>query len=398
MRILQIAPKIPYPPNDGSKVGIFNLTDQMIKHGAEVFFAAPSGGSVVDPYFESIVHFIPLNIGREYSIAGGIKNLFSSLPFNIEKYLSEDAFQKLSDVYQQNRFDIVHVDHLHMAEYGLTLKKKHGARVVLREHNFESEIMARVARLTRNPIAKFYFHVQHSRIMEFESDVVRRVDVVLPISDVDDRKLANLSPGMKSLVVPAGVDVEKFAPNAAFVPDRVLFLSSYDWLPNLDSFKFYAKEIMPILGSKAPQVKTIVAGKSAQKIPVSWMNRSFEVAGFVSDFNRFSSMASVAVVPLRIGSGMRIKVLELMALGMAIVSTAIGAEGIDAENGKDLLLADTPGEFADRIATLTSSPSLCKEIGNNARRLVSEKYTWESSGEKLFNAYRNILSEHDDRP
>ncbi|HQT91898.1 MAG TPA: glycosyltransferase, partial [Candidatus Kryptobacter bacterium] len=116
-----------------------------------------------------------------------------------------------------------------------------------------------------------------------------------------------------------------------------------------------------------------------------------EVVGYVDDFNKFASMASVAVIPLRIGSGIRIKLLELMALGMAVVSTSVGAEGIDVVNGKHLLIADAPDDFVAQIVRLSSSPELRRELGANARKLVSEKYTWDSVGDKLLEACKAIL-------
>lgn len=397
MKILQIAPKIPFPFDDGSKVSIFNLTDQLLKRGVEVCFAAPSYGKNPDEQFTSMVRYVPIDIDGTYSIAGGIRNLFSSMPYNIEKYFDSNAFKHLSRLHEESKFDLVHVDHLHMAEYGLKLKEKFGTKIILREHNFESDILRRVAERTKNPVTKSYYKLQYSRILRYESHTVAKFDAVLPISDVDNRKLRALSPGVNSFVIPAGVEIEKFLPNRIMIRDRVLFLSSYDWLPNMDSLQFYVEEILPLLNEKAPLAKTVVAGKSVDRIPKAWLNGSFENAGFVADFNRLASTASVAVVPLRIGSGMRIKILELMALGMAIVSTSIGAEGIDVEDGKHLMLADTPREFAERVATLLSSPDLCKEIGTNARELVSEKYTWDSAGEKLLNVYKNIVGGDDVR-
>lgn len=397
MKVLQIAPKIPYPPDDGSKVGIFNLTAQLLKRGIEVSFAAPFYGERPDERFASMVNVIPLKISASYSIAGGIKNLFSNLPYNIEKYFDRNVSQRLSQLYEAERFDLIHVDHLHMAEYGMTMKERHGAKIVLREHNFESDIIGRVAERQKNPLTKAYYRLQHSRILKYESEAVREFDAVLPISEVDNRKLREVSPGFTSFVVPAGVCIGNFKPNREMIRDRILFLSSYNWLPNMDSLRYYAGEILPLLSIQAPHARTIVAGKSVDKIPKRLLNGSFDNAGFVADFNDLASMASVAVVPLRIGSGMRIKVLELMALGMAVVSTSVGAEGIDVEDGKHLMLADTPKEFAGKVSQLISSPALCKEIGNNARELVSEKYTWDSAGEKLFAAYKSVLGGDEDR-
>ncbi len=391
MRILQIATKVPYPLKDGSRVGIFNLTKQYLKHGGEVHFAAPVDDEIVDPRFTSMVSFTPLPKIKGYSVAGGIRNLFGSLPYNMERYFDRSGLDKLREVYRKGSFDFIHIDHLHMAPYGLELKKEYGAKVVLREHNFESDIMGRVSEHIDNPFVSMYAGLQHSRMLKFESGILSKVDLVLPISGIDEKKMSGLVPGMKSIVVPAGVDFEKFVTSSSSEPNRVLFLSSFDWLPNIDSFRFYMKKILPRLRAMAPHITTIIAGKATDKLASSEIGEGCEVVGYIDDFNRFASMASIAVIPLRIGSGIRIKLLELMALGMAVVSTSVGAEGIDIEDGKHLLLADSAEEFAEKIFYLSKSPDVVRELGKNARKLVSEKYTWESVGNKLIDACRTIL-------
>jgi glycosyltransferase involved in cell wall biosynthesis len=391
VRILQIATKVPYPLKDGSRIGIFNLMNQYLKHGNEVHFAAPVDAEGVDPKFTSIVEFTPLPKIRKYSAAGGIKNLFSHRPYNMERYFDKSGLEILRNLYRNGSFDFVHIDHLHMAPYGLALKEEFDAKVVLREHNFESDIMGRVASHMDNPLVRWYAGLQYSRMLRFETGILSGVDAVLPISEVDERKMKELVPNLKSSVVPAGVNLADFVPSESGASDRVLLLSSFDWLPNMDSFRFYMRKILPRLRERAPSIRTIIAGKAADKLSPSEIGDNCDVVGYVDDFNKFASMASVAVIPLRIGSGIRIKLLELMALGMAVVSTTVGAEGIEVEDGKHLLLADSPDDFAEKIVLLSSSPDLRREIGRNARELVSKKYTWDSVGEKLIQACRTIF-------
>ncbi len=386
VKILQIATKVPYPMKDGSRVGIFNLTKQYLKHGAEIHFAAPVDDEEIDPRFTSMVCFTPLPRIKGYSILGGIENLFSSRPYNMERYFVREGLDTLRSVYEKGSFDFIHVDHLHMAPYGIALKGMFGAKVALREHNFESHIMGRVSQHATNPVMKWYARLQYSRMLRFESEVLGKVDLVLPISGVDEKKMKDLVPRMHSFVVPAGVDIEKFIPSSDPASDRVLFLSSFDWLPNTDGFRFYMRNVVPALRERAPHIRTLIAGKATDRLPRSEIAEGCDVIGYVDDFNKFASMASVAVIPLRIGSGIRIKLLELMALGMAVVSTSVGAEGIEVEDGKHLLIADSPEKIAEKIVLLSSSPDLRRRLGENARRLVSEKYTWDSVGQKLIEA------------
>lgn len=392
MKVLQIAPKVPYPLKDGSKIGIFNLTKQYLKAGYEVHFAAPlEDGERVEKGFTSLVDFTPLPEVKGYSIPGGIRNLFSSYPYNLERYFDESTLGILGEVYGKGDFDFVHVDHLHMARYGAALKELYGAKFVLREHNFESEIMGRVSTHHGNPVMRSYAKLQHSRMLKLESGMLEKADIVLPISDVDESKILGLVPEARTFVVPAGVDIEKYTPAQNPQGDRVLFLSSFDWLPNIDSFRYYMRKIAPELHKIAPQIRTLVAGKATDKLPASEVAEGCEVIGYIENFNDFASMAAIGVIPLRIGSGIRIKLLEMMALGMAVVSTSVGAEGIDVRDGEHVMLADSPEEFVEKIVYTSSNPEIRKKLGENARKLVSEKYSWDSVGNKLIEACNSIL-------
>ena len=308
------------------------------------------------------------------------------------KYFSEAALRQLDDIVAANRFDAIHVDSLHLAKYAVKLKHKHNIPIVLREHNFEAEIMHRFSTNTHNPLLRHYAKLQHKRVFNYEATIVSQFDVVMPITDEDELKLKRAARSIQSITIPAGVNVDelKFAPNN--IDNRVLFLTNFDWYPNKDSYCYYIREILPSLLRIKPNVKTVVVGKGTLENTKKINRKGVEVVGFVDDINNVSSLASIAVVPLRIGSGMRIKILELMAMGIVVITTSIGAEGIKLVHGKHAFIIDDPTEFSECIAYLLQSPEIVQRTAKTARLFVEEKYSWDNIGQQLYKVYENLLN------
>lgn len=383
MKILQIASLVPYPPIDGGRVGIYNLTRQYLRHGMEVHFAAPRVKANDAETFGRDVHLHFFDVDPRNSLLGIARNLGRTLPYTVEKYHSQTALQQLCTLMEQERFDVIHVDYLNLAWYGIELRERYGVPVLLREHNFQSEIFERLHTTATNPVIRWYAGVQYRRLLAYEQEAVQRVDVVAAISARDEAKLRALAPAMHSRVVPAGVNFKSFVVRHHQQRNTVLFWASYDWLANRDSYDFFSGEVIPRLVRLLPEVRVLVAGKMTEKLPPRKRLPNMEVAGFVTDPNTLSTRANVAVIPLRIGGGVRIKLLELMAMGMAVVSTSVGAEGVDVTSGKNILIADDPDAFAEAVVSLLQSPAESERLGTNARSLVEEHYSWDSVGDRL---------------
>ena len=392
MKILQVASKVPYPVNDGGRGGIFNITSQFIRGGAEVHFAAPKINANDADGFGRLVSLHLLDVDPTTRVKGAILNLVSDRPYNIAKYYSQASLQQLTELARLHRFDIVHIDSLHMAAYGIALGKSFGTPICLREHNVDSEIIRHFKEQTRNPFLRLYADMQLKRLMRYESDVVQRFDMVVPISEVDKGKLQRLAPGMKATVIPGGVDTDALRYRPATTSDSVAFLTNYDWLPNRDSVQYYMKEILPRLVRLKPRIRTILVGKDTERFKAANDSTSVEVKGYIDDLNDLPTLSGVAVVPLRIGSGMRIKILELMSLGVAVVSTALGVEGIDVTNGQHVLIADDPQGFAEAVTRLLDSPEERLRIARNARTLVERSYSWNSVGDRFLQCYRSLIN------
>jgi polysaccharide biosynthesis protein PslH len=395
MRLLQIASVVPFPADDGGKVVLLHTTRQFVRLGVSVQFVAPRVRANDFAGFEAMgvkVHL--LDFDPENSILGGLRNLFEGIPYNISKYHSVRALEQLRALVTGFQFDSIQVESLHLAYYGLAISREFGVPSVLREHNFQAEVLRRVREHARNPLVRRYFASQYERMLQYEAKIAQLFDVVVPISCVDEKKLKGIAPAARTEVIPAGVDVEQLLPRQRAHGSQIVFLTNYGYYPNRDGFRYYVRQILPRLSRMAPAMTTIVLGKDTDQIPMNERKPGISVRGFVDNLNEVSLFGSVAVVPLRIGGGMRVKILELMALGMAIVSTSVGAEGIQAVDGEHILIADTPEEFAAAIIRLVGSPMECERLGSNARRLIEREYAWDAIGDRFVDLHNRVIERH----
>jgi glycosyltransferase involved in cell wall biosynthesis len=395
MNILFLAPKVPLPPDDGGRAAIYATVRELQKMGMELRFAAPRGMGGDAETFSREVSLRLLNVDPRTTPGGVLKNLPHSVPYQVEKFFSPAAFRELEQLLEEQPADVIHVENLQMVAYALALRVGGKIPVVLRQQNVETEILRLYRDTVSNPLLASYAHLQYKRMARYEAESIGKVDLVLPVSEVDEVKLKQMNPLVRTSVVPLGVDTGTLRPASGPVPDTVLLFTNLSWVPNRDSVNYFLKDINPVLQKKQPGTRILVGGKGTDGDHNLAARPGVEVCGFIEDLNDLPGMSSIAAVPLRIGSGMRVKVLEFMALGMAVVSTSLGVEGIDVTHGTHALVADTPEEFAGAIVSLLQDSRLTREIGANARRLAVDRYSTESVGASLRSAYKKLS--HDRR-
>jgi glycosyltransferase involved in cell wall biosynthesis len=258
-----------------------------------------------------------------------------------------------------------------------------GAPSVLFTHNVESEIWRRHYETAANPLKKALLRQQWQRMLRFEREALARFDVVLAVSEADGETFERLYPGTLRRpvhIVKTGVDTAYFTP----MPGRerrahLVFTGSMDWLPNEDGMRTFVRDILPRIRAAEPEVTLSIIGRA----PTPAVRRLAEQAGIdvtgrVDDVRPHVAAGSVYVVPLRIGGGTRLKIFEAMAMGKAVVSTTIGAEGLPVTDGTDIVIADDPARFADAVVALIRDAAARRRIEQAARRLVVEHYDWST--------------------
>jgi glycosyltransferase involved in cell wall biosynthesis len=248
-------------------------------------------------------------------------------------------------------------------------------------HNVEAEIWRRHAETKTRAVPRLLYSVQHKRMRRYEADALKRFDGVLAVSDADRETFARLYPGQVRgpvHVVPTGVDTEYFAPAPDPASRELVFTGSMDWLPNEDAMLYFCREILPLVRKAEPEVRLTIVGRAPTPAVTRLAAEDSRVAvtGRVDDVRPYIRRAAVYVVPLRIGGGTRLKIFEAMAMGKAVVSTTIGAEGLDVEDGTHVRLADDPERFAAAVIDLIRHQPRREALGTAARALVAGRYDW----------------------
>lgn len=387
---------MPLPADTGGKIRTLNILRQAARCG-KVHLLCFSFDSSDAQHISTLrgadieVTLVPArepHILRKLSIV-----LFHALPFPVVKYDAASMRQALAGLLTRATFDLVHVDHLHMAQYQPYFTHLPS---VLDEHNVEYRIHERCADHERGFLKRLGYRQQSKKTRRFELDIVRRFNAVTAVSE-DDANVLREGTGreVRVEVLPNGVDTEYFkAQDTRNISqeDALAFTGSMDWLPNDDAAQYFIKEILPLIWVKNLGVKFYVVGRSpsVQLQRSAASDQRIVVTGRVEDVRSFLAKAKVFVVPLRIGGGTRLKILEAMSFGTPVVSTTIGAEGIACTNGENIRIADEPNDFADTILTLLAQPAVQHRLTENGRKLVLAKYDWNIIGNKLRQLYEEL--------
>ena len=253
-----------------------------------------------------------------------LRNLFSPLPYTISKYQSPLMAQRLRDLLAETPFDVMHLEQVHLAGYGAISQREFGVPTVLRQQNIESHLVERYMTSQTGP-RWVYARLQEIRLRKYEAEMCAAVDRCLVITAGDADRLHALSPAAKTLVVPAGVDIEEFRPSPHLEEqDTVVFVGSMDWLPNADAVLWFCKAILPGIREAFPASEFYVVGKNPPaEIKRLAESGAIHVTGYVEDVRYYFARAAVFVVPLRVGGGMRVKLLQALAMAKPVVSTSL---------------------------------------------------------------------------
>jgi len=399
LRILQIAPFVPYPPNFGGAMGIFNITKHLALRGHAVHLCYPSPNGDAPPV--ELLKFctakaIPSNTG--HSPFKLLAAQFGSTPYMVRKYANRSFAEAIRAECAAFRPDIVHVDYPMMAQFALPLRKEFGIPVVLREHDIETKLFERMAVNERNPVMRIFLNSEYRRMRKYEPAIARQFDRCVTTTPNDEAELKRLAveSGLtieNTAAIPAGVEIPGLFESANGNGNRnVLWIANLEWKPNVDGFLWFYREILPLLVRSNPDVIVSVVGRGKSSALASIRDQHVRFIGQVDDVGSYLRDADVCIVPLRTGSGVRIKILEMFAHAKAVVSTSVGAEGIDAKNGEHLLIVDDPREFASAVSSLLADTTRRRVLGKNGRALVEAKYDWREIASQFEDLYRSCLA------
>lgn len=395
MKVLFVTTKSPLPMNDGHSLRSFNLL-KAVAQNHEVTLLSYVKYPVEYEYVKeleslcsSVRQFsVPDNCSRLRAALSAILNIPGTKPYVAKKYDHHLMREEIRRLLREERFDLVHLD---MLPLGVFLDEI-DVPVVLNQHNVESELLKRRCESIFNPVAKWYFTEQQRRLERFESHVVRKVTHVIACSEEDRVLLQSMAPEQRIRVVPNGVDTDFYQSRIDQNEEQcnLAFVGGMNWFPNRDAVNWFDEAVVPELIKLEPDVWLDVVGKTIDGMKILH-EQQITMHGFVDDTRPYIEKSALVVVPIRIGGGTRLKVLEAMSMGKAIVSTAVGVEGIKVTHRQHVLIADTPEEFASSIAELQRNAKLRMELGTAARELVCDTYRWDIIGRSLLGVYKDAV-------
>jgi glycosyltransferase involved in cell wall biosynthesis len=261
---------------------------------------------------------------------------------------------------------------------------------VLFQHNVETALWQRMASTESNPAKRLAYRIEARKMARYESAALRKFHHVIAVSDHDREQMRTMNPSCPVSVVPTGVDTQKYAvaPPAKAEPPRIVFLGSMDWEPNIDAVIYYCQEIFPQVRAELPSAIFQIVGRNPHSRVKQLGSESVQVTGTVPSVAEYLCDATLVVVPLRIGGGTRLKIFEAMAMGKAVISTSIGAEGLDVKNGRDLILADDAATFSEATIVLLKDARLRRRYEQAAAQLAAQ-YDWS----KIVQRFVEVLHE-----
>jgi len=398
--ILFLTPQLPYPPHQGATLRNYGLIGALAARGhrlALLSFVEPGQPLVASTPLAAACYPAQTIGVPTRSNARRLADLLIGYPDMARRLWSPAFDETLRDLLVREQFDAVHIEGIEMAPYLPTLKRLAAdATLIYDAHNAEYALQARIAQtdravLSRLPLA-LYSSIQARRLARFETETCRAVNHVFACSEADADLLRQLPHRTPITVIPNAIHIAEYQetplPRARLIHPALVFTGKMDFRPNIDAVLWFAAEVFPLVRDKIPQAHfTVVGQKPHTRLSLLYGQPGITLTGLVPDIRPYIQSADVFVVPMRMGSGTRLKMLEAMAMRRAIVSTTLGAEGLPVTSGQHLILADDPQAFAQAIVDLLLDENARQAMGQAAAQLVQEQFDWSAVIPTVESAY-----------
>lgn len=383
MKILLLTQVLPYPPDSGPKVKTWNVLKYLTQHHEVTLVSFVRGDQSAEvkhlQQYCRAVHTVPMERNVLLDGQAMIRSLLNGQPWMMVRDDRAAMCQLVDRLAAANNFDVAHADQLNMAQYAARVP---GARKILDAHNALWLLYQRLWQTMGSGPKKWLLGRDWRLLKQYEGRLCREFDAVLAVSEEDKAALHEaIGPGSKVeiTIIPIAVDTDEVAPVTRQPgADHILHIGTMYWPPNVDGILWFIRQVYPHIRARRPQtIFDVVGARPPQEIlDLSGNGTGINVTGYVPDPAPYRQQAGLMVVPLRAGGGMRVKILEALAQGLPIVSTTLGCEGIAVTHGQNILIADTPHEFAQAVLRLLDNPQLAAELGCNGRRLAEQLYDY----------------------
>ena len=393
-KMLILMNRIPWPLKDGGAIGFFNGVKGYHDVGADITVCAINTRKhhveILPAELTSIANWKYIDLDTEVTWSGALFNLFSGKSYNVQRFDTAAFHRLLQKTLQEQSFNIIVFDSVFMASY---LEDVQGSKAfkVMRQHNVEYKIWEGLAAGEKNPLKKAYLSLLARRLKRFEMDAINRVDMISAITQSDTDEFRKMGCTKPIIIIPAGVNLDCLIPSPNSVePKSVFHLGSMEWLPNREAMNWFLEKVWLRVLEQVPDAKFYLGGRG---MPESFQNLKMpnvQVCGEVDDAVEFMNSKQIMIVPLFSGSGIRIKILEGMALGKTIVSTPLGVQGIECDMSNDVLVSGDAEGFAMHLVRLLTDQTECTRIGQNAMKFVRDRYENKQVMGKALSAFMEL--------
>ena len=403
MRILWVKADKLLPVENGGNIRTYHILRYLASRH-ELTFYSYYGGETDKEYERELEQRVPGSVAvctgkRELSgISRGLDylaHLNSQPPYAVSRFASFQVQDRLRSWFREQRFDVAVCDFLDAA---VNFPGRLNVPCVLFQHNVESEIWRRHAATADNPLKKMMYGMEFRKMLRYEQVEVRKFHHVVAVSETDRALMNQWVDDDRVTVVPTGVDLTQYRPDRSVPEPRpiVTFVGAMDWEPNVDGVEYFAGEIWPAIQAEIPEAKFRIVGRNPDRRVKKWASQSIEVTGRVPSVVEYLQQSAVVIVPLRIGGGTRLKIYEAMATAKAVVSTTVGAEGLDVHHGRDIMLADDSASFAQAVIMLLRDRELRRRYENAAAETAA-RCDWPAIGERFSEVLRLVIEKKGSR-
>jgi len=335
---------------------------------------------------------VPRN--ETYSVGNMLRGAIGRTPLPLLNYTTSEMASALERLLVEDHFDLIQVESIHLMNYlpGLRNARNHPL-VVCDWHNVESDLMRQYAGRERSAARRTYARRTARLMSEAEGRALKEFDAHIAVSEVDAKRLQSVNSDAKIFVIENGVDAEHYAGDQAGTKNRIVFVGSMDYHANIEGATNFARAVWPIIQQQQPKLRFTIVGRNppAEVTELSSI-AGIEVTGSVADVRPYYREALAAVVPLNVGGGSRLKILEAMAAGVPVVSTKLGAEGLDVSDNENVLLAESSAQLANGILKLIETADLRERLITGGHALVRARYDWSMLGAKLLEQYQMFVA------
>ena len=400
MKVLQICHKPPLPLNDGGCIAINNISKGLINELGSIKVLTintlkhPFNLKYYDKQYIENTNIESSFVNTKINIIDAFLNLVKNNSYNISRFFSSDFNDLIIKTLKFESFDIVLLESLFTTPYIKTVRSYSKSKIILRSHNIEYIIWERLSMKNNNPFKKLYLRLLSVQLKNYELGILKKIDGIATISNKEKNKYLEQEFPLKIVTIPFGIETKNYKNKTKNREDRKLkffHLGSMDWKPNLEAVSWLLDEIWPKIQKKIPNAELHLAGKNMP----DWLFKKKNLNVFnhseVKDSSKFISDHDVMLVPLLSAGGIRIKIIEGMAHGKAVISTKIGAEGIEYKNQENILIADSSKEFYNEALKIYSGKTNFYKIGENAREHILQTYDQNKISKKLVSFFESVL-------